>query len=123
TIARIQGVPEKAKQKNGHRRGGVTISGLMKLKDLSMLDPIGLSRLGRTVLVAASIAALAGTSVAFDNMSAEQRAALETAQAEAADETGTDAAADTGGERTIFDGVYTAVQAERGQGFFGSDCA
>src|SRR5690606_18855540 len=97
---------------------------------LSMLDPIGLSRLGRTVLVAASIAALAGTSVAFDNMSAEQRAALETAQAEAAavaneaaDETGTDAAVDTGGERTIFDGVYTAAQAERGQGFFGSDCA
>src|SRR5690606_29014803 len=50
TIARIQGMPEKAEQKNGHRRGGVTISGLMKLKDLSMLDPIGLSRLGRTVL-------------------------------------------------------------------------
>ncbi|WP_332713928.1 c-type cytochrome [Pelagibacterium mangrovi] len=92
-----------------------------------MLDSIGLRRLGRTVLVAAGIAALAGTSVAFDNMSAEQRAALEVAQAEAnetADEAGSeDAAADAGGERTIFDGVYTAAQAERGQGFFGSDCA
>lgn len=58
-------------------------------------------------------------------MSAEQRAALEAArvaQVDAAPEAEADDG-EAGGELTIFDGVYTAEQADRGQGFFSSDCA
>ena len=90
-----------------------------------MFNAIGLGRVGRTVFVAAGLAALAGTSVAFDNMTPEQRQALETAQAETAPaaEAGAEAAADTGGERTIFDGVFTEAQADRGMEFFNSDCS
>lgn len=80
-----------------------------------------LAAAGRTALFAAGLAALAGTSaLAFDGMSAEQRAALEAAQVAQAD---ISADAEAAGERTIFDGVYTAEQAERGKGFFNSDCA
>lgn len=85
-----------------------------------MWNPSSLGRVGRTMIFAAGIAALAGTSaVAFDNMTAEQRAALEASQAETA---GADDA-DAGGERTIFDGVYTEAQAERGMGMYNSDCS
>lgn len=88
-----------------------------------MWKPTGLSPLGRTALIAASIAVLAASSAfAFDNMSPEQRAALE-AQAAEAEAPEADGAAAEGGERTIFDGVYTEEQADRGMGFFGTDCA
>lgn len=80
---------------------------------------------GRAALLATGLAALLGTSAfAFDNMSPEQKAALQTAQAEeAASSTETEAGGEAAGERTIFDGVYTDEQAERGKGFFSSDCA
>lgn len=88
-----------------------------------MWRPTGLGPVGRTALMAAAIATLAATSAfAFDNMSPEQRAALEAKAAEAAAPESESAAAE-GGERTIFDGVYTAEQADRGMGFFGTDCA
>ena len=81
---------------------------------------------GRAALLAAGMAALVGTSAfAFDGMSAEQKAALQAAQVAQADVAAEpDAAAgEAGGERTIFDGVYTQEQADRGEGFFSSDCA
>ncbi|MEQ8447211.1 MAG: c-type cytochrome [Pelagibacterium sp.] len=87
-----------------------------------MWKPTNLGLAGRSALVAAGIAALAATSAfAFDNMSPEQRAALEAQATEVAAVEG-EAGAE-GGERTIFDGVYTEEQADRGMGFFGSDCA
>lgn len=81
---------------------------------------------GRTALFAAGLAALAGGSAfAFDNMSPEQKAALEAAQVAQAEETApVEAAGEAAtGERTIFDGVYTAEQAERGKEFFNTECS
>lgn len=88
-----------------------------------MWKPTGLGPLGRTALIVASISAFAVSSAfAFDNMTSEQRAALEAQAAETAAPEADGAAAE-GGERTIFDGVYTEEQADRGMGFFGTDCA
>lgn len=94
----------------------------MKLKDLNMWTSTG--PLARAILVAASVSALAATSVlAFDNMSPEQRAALEANAAAAAEAAAGEASASEGGERTIFDGVFTEDQADRGARFFGTDCS
>lgn len=87
-----------------------------------MWKPTDLGLAGRSALIAVGIAALTATSAfAFGNMSAEQRAALEAKATDVA-QVESEAPAE-GGERTIFDGVYTEEQADRGMGFFGPDCA
>lgn len=88
-----------------------------------------LAMAGRTAFFAAGLAALAGTSAfAFDNMSPEQKAALQasqTARAEQVEPIAADAGAagESEGERTIFDGIYTAEQADRGMEFFNGECS
>jgi len=97
----------------------------MIIKEMHMWTSRRLALAGRTALFAAGLAGLAGTSaLAFDGMSAEQRAALEAAQVAQADVAAEAEASDEAtGEATIFDGVYTEEQAARGKGFFESDCA
>ncbi|WP_417582790.1 c-type cytochrome [Pelagibacterium sp.] len=87
-----------------------------------MWTSIDVGRAGRTAIVAAGlVAAVATSAFAFDNMTAEQREALE-ANAAAAEPGQASGSGDAGG-RTIFDGVYTEEQADRGMEFFGTDCA
>lgn len=70
----------------------------------------------RMALVASFGAMIAGSTAAFDNLTDEQRAALEAAQAGAAE-------AEEFVEVSMWDGVYTAAQAATGREVYAANCA